>query len=258
MLDVHVPTIVFQMVNFLVLLVLLTKFLYQPVLRVMKEREEAIAARLRAADERGRQAAAERERLASLERDAEAKAERLLASARAEGQEEGKRLLDEARQEASRLLDEARRTVDEQERAALARVEAQVRETAVRMAASLIRRAAGPSVHRDLLERLLREGIRTNDTEADTVRRALADGPARITIEVAYPAEAETEARVREAIARDLRLPPGAADASVRVAPELVAGLRILAGEVVLDFSLRQTLRELQEGPGEQAEPEAT
>ena len=257
MLNLQVSTIVFQMLNFLILLVVLTKFFYQPALRVMNERDEAIAARLRAAEEQSRQAEAERERLAGLERDAAAQADALLASARADAQEAGKHILGEARSEAARLLDEARRTVDEQEPAALARVEAQVRETAVRIAGSLIRQAAGPAVHQVFVERLFSEEIHTRRPEATTGQQVPANGQANgqvaITVEAAYPLTAELETRLRARICRDLGLPQVAPAMPVRIAPELVAGLRILAGDSVLDFSLQRILRELQEAPAEPA-----
>jgi F-type H+-transporting ATPase subunit b len=256
MLDLQLSTIVFQILNFLILVVVLTRFFYQPVLRVMKAREEAIAARLRAADERGREAEAERQRLAGLEEEAVARADALLAAARADAQETAQRGVEQARQEAATLLDEARRAVDERERAALARVEAQVRDTAVSLAGSLIRQAAGPAVHQGLLDQFLRDGLRLSGPEAEALRQAVAAGDARLTIEVAYPPTVATEARLRETISRGLGLPPSATPLPIATVPALLAGLRILAAEFALDFSLRRTLQELQQAPVDAAEQE--
>jgi F-type H+-transporting ATPase subunit b len=255
-LDLQVSTILFQTLNFLILLGVLTRFFYRPVLRVMKEREEAIAARLRAAEERGRQAEAQRQHLAILERDAREKADQILASARADGQRAGAHIVDEARREAARLLDEARRTVDEEGQAALARVETHVRDTAVQLAASLIRQAAGPMVHEGLIEQFLNAGVGSTSAELETVRRELSERQTGITIELAYAVSAETEARLRALMARDLGLRDAAGDVAIRVAPELVGGLRILGGNVVLDFSLRQTLLALKEPRAETVDQE--
>jgi F-type H+-transporting ATPase subunit b len=253
MLDLQLPTIAFQVLNFLVLLAILARFFYRPLLRVMTERENAIAARLREADERTKQAEAERQRLASLQREAEAQAEAQLAAARTEAQAVGKQILDGARQEAARMLDEARHTVDEREKAALARVEARARDSAVRMTGSLIRRTAGPAVHEALLERICDQGEWAGATEAESLREAVGNGQASVVVEVAYPATAETEARLREAVARLLSGSPRPIDLTLQVDPALVAGLRVQAGDVVLDMSLSRTLRELDEAPAESA-----
>ena len=50
MLGFDVPTFIFQIVNFVILLAILTKFFYRPVLDVMRRRQEQIDTRIAEAE----------------------------------------------------------------------------------------------------------------------------------------------------------------------------------------------------------------
>ena len=63
MLGLDLPTFVFQIINFLILLAIMTRFFYKPVLALMARRQAEIDARLADAAERARQADEERRNL---------------------------------------------------------------------------------------------------------------------------------------------------------------------------------------------------
>ena len=143
MLDIQWSTIIFQIINFLILLAILTRFLYQPVVRTMQQRQAAIAAQLHEADQRVAEADAEREQLAQAIEQASRQADELLASARADAVAERARLIETARNDAARYHEEAQRAMQEQEREALSRLEARIRATAVTIADRLSARRLG-------------------------------------------------------------------------------------------------------------------
>ena len=236
MLDIQLSTIIFQIINFLILLVILTRFLYQPVVRTMRQRQAGIAAQLREADQRVADADAERQRLAQAIEQANAQAEQLLVRTRADAAAERARLIDTARNDAARYREEAQRAMQEQEREALSRLEARIRASAVTIAGSLVRQAAGPTVHQALLDQLT-DGA----THADGVVHQLSDhlgGP--VVVELAYPPDAELEDSLRAALG----------DVEFRVNADLLAGARIIVGQqTVVDLSLEHTLADLQAEP---------
>ena len=118
-------TLALQLVNFAILVWLLQRFLYRPVLRVIDARRQAADTRYAEAQ---RTAAAAKQQLAELEAqragiaadratalaDARAQALQLIEARRAEAERDAKSLLDETRQTLAReretLLAEARRT----------------------------------------------------------------------------------------------------------------------------------------------------
>src|SRR3970040_1859513 len=92
-------TVSAQVVNFLILVWLMKRFLYQPILHAIDAREKRIARELADAD--GKRAEAEKERDEFQHKNEEFDQQRaaLLSKARDEAQAERQRLLDEARQE---------------------------------------------------------------------------------------------------------------------------------------------------------------
>ena len=92
-------TVIAQIVNFLILIWLLKRFLYQPVINAMDRREQRIAERLHNAELREQAAADTRldyqHKIEALEQDRDA----LIKQAREAAESERRVLLDEARNE---------------------------------------------------------------------------------------------------------------------------------------------------------------
>ncbi len=227
MLELQPSTVIFQIVNFLVLLFVLSRFLYRPVLRTMRERQAAITARLNEAAEREAEAAAERQRLQQQTVTARLDAERMLAEARATAIAERDQLLEAARQQAARFQASAELDIQQQEERALCSTAARVRSTATSLAATLIRQAAGPAIHQALVDQLIGAGL--------PPAAALAT---ELLVELAYPEDPNLRQRLAELTHAQL---------TVRENPDLVAGARILTSQqVVVELSVRRTLEELQ------------
>lgn len=115
-----------QIVNFLILLAVLYKFLYRPVLRILDEREARIARSLEQADEmetRMRQVEADREK-AILE--ARRTAGDILDHARSQGEELRVRLLEQAKHDAARVVEEGRRELETHKATALKEVRSEI------------------------------------------------------------------------------------------------------------------------------------
>jgi F-type H+-transporting ATPase subunit b len=246
MLRIQVSTLIFQVLNFFILLAALTWFFYRPLLRMMKRREDNILARLREADERAKQAESERAQLAAFSQQARADAESLLERARVEATQTRERLLEDAGREAARFLDAARARIDEQERTARTRLEAEARRTAVAVAGDLIQAAVGPAFHHALVEQLLESGLKLDGAQGDVLRRSLSQGHANVTVEMAYEPSPALRARIEEALAQALAAEPGPPLVAFRVASSLGAGLRVLVGTVAIDMSLSHILADLE------------
>ncbi len=226
MLDLQASTIIFQIINFLILLVILTRFLYQPVQRMMQQRQAAITAQLNEAAQREAEAIAERQRLQQQVQTAQVESERALAELRAGAATERAQLLDAARAQAAQMHETSEREIREREQVAFARTAAHVRATATALAATLIRAAAGPIVHQALVDRLI----------AEELPAGASDTP--LEVELAYPADSDLEQRLSRLTGARL---------TFRVNPELVAGVRILTShQLVVELSVRRTLEDLQ------------
>jgi F-type H+-transporting ATPase subunit b len=227
MLDLQASTIIFQIINFLILLVILIRFLYQPVQRMMEQRQAAVTAQLNVAAQREAEAVAERQHLEQQVEASRVESERLLAELRAAAAAERTQLLDAARAQAIQLQETSEREIREREQVAFRSTAAHVRATAAGLAATMIRAAAGPIVHQALVDRLIAEGL-PSGMAAD----------AALDVELAYPADNDLEQRLSRLTGAKL---------TFQVNPDLIAGARILTShQLVVELSVRRALEDLQ------------
>jgi F-type H+-transporting ATPase subunit b len=101
-------TVIAQIINFLILVALLKRFLYGPIVRAMDRREAEISSRLDAATKKAADAEQERVRFEALSRELAGEREEMLARARDEAVALRQELLEKVRQEADRSRDQWR------------------------------------------------------------------------------------------------------------------------------------------------------
>lgn len=260
MLDLQASTVIFQVLNFFILLGALSYFLYRPLTRVMREREQAIAARLQEADERTREATAARDSLTQETQHTREETVQILEKARTDAAQAANQILDKARTETDQLQEQAKRQIDEVERAALARAQKQVTTAAIALASSLIANLAGAAVHQALLDKILIPNLGLPTDRINLLRRSSGSGPDGVTVELAYPPSPELSERFAHTLTRMLGREDRAVPITFRVAPELLAGARLVAGTTAIDLSLVRVLEDLKTeiGRGTDRKPELT
>ena len=96
-------TVVAQLINFLVLVWLLKRFLYKPILDAIDAREQRVAAELADADEKRKEADSEREKFRQKNAEFDRQRAALMSQASEEAGAERQRLFDEAREAADAL-----------------------------------------------------------------------------------------------------------------------------------------------------------
>ena len=144
-----------QAVNFLLLLVLLYKLAYRPLLAKMEERTAAIKQQLEEAErarEEGRRSLAEH--VAQLQA-ARAEARTIRERALREAQAEQQNLIAAAKEEAARLVESSRAEIERDVRRARAELRREVGTLAVEIAEHLIKRDLREEDHRRLVEETL-------------------------------------------------------------------------------------------------------
>lgn len=91
-------TIIAQIVNFLVLVFLLKKFLFDKIIKIMDERKEQIASQFEAAEQQGKEAEEELIRLRNMQAKMETERQENLAQMKKEVQTRKEKMLSEARE----------------------------------------------------------------------------------------------------------------------------------------------------------------
>lgn len=145
-------SLVIQVINFLLLLVVLYRFLYKPLLGVLESRSATIRQQLAEAqaarEEAQRQLTEFETRLRAAQVEAQEGRERALR----EAAETRERLAREARQEATRLLEAAQVQIAQEVRRAKTELRAEVGALAVQIAERLIKKSLRDEDHQRIVQ----------------------------------------------------------------------------------------------------------
>ena len=145
-------SLIIQAVNFLILLVLLTKLLYKPLLAKMDERTQAIQKSLDEAQAARAQAQKERDEFAAKIQAAHAEAQGIRAAALKDAADEQRKLVDAARAEAARLVASARQEMDQDVRRARQELRQEVADLAIAVSERLIKKSLNDADHRRVVD----------------------------------------------------------------------------------------------------------
>jgi F-type H+-transporting ATPase subunit b len=144
--------LIIQVVNFILLMIVLTKLLYRPLLAKMDERTQAIKKSLEEAQAVRAEAQKERAEHAAKIQAAHAEAQAIRASALKEAADEQRRLLETAREEADRLVAGAKAELAQDVRRAREDLRREVGDMAVQVAERLIRKSLRDEDHRRIVD----------------------------------------------------------------------------------------------------------
>ena len=232
-----------QIINFVILVWLLKRFLYRPILRAIDAREDRIARNLSEAEQT--RAAAEREREAFEDKNAEFDRQR---------EERLEKVAKQAKQKRRRLMEAARRAAEQlrdKQIEALRREQEDLSEDIVRQT-----RAEVLAISRQALEDLANQSLEAamtdvfldrlqslDESKRKELGRALVGAEEEIRLRSAFPLPEEQRKRLHEALNETL-----GAEVSVgfESAPEVIGGIELVGGGHKLGWSIDEYLRGLE------------
>jgi len=247
-------TVAAQALNFLILVWLLKRFLYQPVLDAINAREQRIAMQL--ADTAAKEAAATKERDEFERKNTEFDAQRaaLLGNATEEAKAELQRLLEQARKEAealrSRLQDALRNEQQALSGEIIRRTRDEVFAIARKTLAELATAGLEDSMARVFIERLAALSAADKMSLAAVIEAASGTAVVRSAFELPAPQRSAIEQAVGGIGVTAARL-------SYETVPGLISGLEISAGGRKLAWSIADYMSGLEQSIGEILPPQS-
>jgi F-type H+-transporting ATPase subunit b len=237
-----------QALNFLILVLLLKRFLYKPILHAIDEREKRIAAELADADAKKTEGKKEQDEFKRKNEEFDQQRAALLSKATEEANAERQRLLDEARKAADGLS---------AKRQELLRSEAQTLNKSIRRRAeqevfAIARKALADLATTSLEERMSEvfdRRLRGMDGERKkTLAEALAAASDPALVRSAFELPAEQRAAIQKALNETF-----SADIRIRfeTAPNLVSGIELTTNGQKVAWSIADYLVSLEDAVGE-------
>ncbi|HEU5192419.1 MAG TPA: F0F1 ATP synthase subunit B [Methylomirabilota bacterium] len=155
-------SLLIQAVNFVVLLFILWKLLYKPLVAKMNERTEAIKKSLEEAQAARAEAERQRQQHAAQIQASLAEAQQIRATALKEAADEQRRLVEAARAEAAKLVESAKAEMDQDIRRARQQLRQEVGDLAVQIAERLIKKSLRDEDHHRIIQEALTRVDRVN------------------------------------------------------------------------------------------------
>lgn len=246
-----------QVLNFLILVWLMKRFLYQPILHAIDEREKRIAAELGDADAKRAQAENERDEFRHKNEAFEQQRAALLSQATNEAKTEGQRLLDEARQAADTLSAKRQETL----RNEVHHLKQSIRRRTQQEVFAIARQALADLATTSLEERLCEVFTRRlREMDAQTkqdLAEALKTASEPSLVRSAFELTAEQRAAIQHALDETFSTDPSAQirtgiNIRFETAPALISGIELttVSGQK-LAWSISEYLLSLEKGVAE-------
>jgi F-type H+-transporting ATPase subunit b len=238
--ELNWSTFALEIINFLVLVWILKRFFYRPVLDVIARRRTGIEKSLADAKALHKEAetlqAQYRDRLADWEQERQQARQQLAQEIESERLQGLAALQSELEQESEKAhVAEAKRQAD-----ALHKAEETALIQACRFASRLLGQAASPELQAKLLELIVKELPKLPAEHIATLRNSWSQAPEVIVVASAYPLSEDQRQTLQQLIAETT-----GTDLPLRFEQdtELIAGIRITFGAWVLGANLQDELK---------------
>jgi len=158
-LGIDLPSVVWHLINFLILIVILQRFIYKPILNMLDARATRIRESMEQAERVRAETAAIEERSRGVLDEARREAQDILATANRNSE----RILSEARQtaqqEAEHIVERARQDLTRERDQAFQELRQQIADLAVLAAGHVVQRSLDDAAHRQLVQQFLATGV---------------------------------------------------------------------------------------------------
>ena len=237
-----------QALNFLILVWLMKRFLYQPILHAIDAREKQIAAKLGDADAKETEAQKQRDEFRHKNEAFDRQRAELLSKATDEANIERQRLLDEARKAADAVSAKRQEALINEARSLSKAVSRRTREEVFAIARKTLSDLAGTTLEERMGDVLTHRLQAMPDAAKATFTKALKTGsdPALVRSAFALPAAQQKaiQKTINATFSTDIQV-------NFETAPDLISGIELSANGQKIAWSIADYLASLEKGVDE-------
>ena len=241
-------TVAAQVVNFLILVWLMKRFLYKPILHAIDEREKRIATELANADKKKAEAQKENDDFKHKNEEFDKQRAALLSKATDEAKAERQRLLDQARKDAAALSSKLQEALRDQEHTLHQAISRRTQQEVFAIARKALTDLATVSLEERLGEVFTRR-LREMDAQAKAgLAQALRTASDPALVRSAFDLPAQQRAAIQNALNETF-----SADIHVRfeTAPDLISGIELSTNGQKVAWSIADYLMSMEKSVDE-------
>jgi len=236
-------TVVAQAVNFLILVWLMKRFLYQPILNALDAREKRIAGELADADARKAEATTEREEFRRKNKDFEQQRAALLDQATADAATERRRLQGEAQREADALRARLQAMLSSEFRNLHAEIARRTQAEVFEIARKTLADLAGTSLEARMVDVFVSRLRELDGDERERLVSLFKSPSAAVLVRSAFDLPVALRAKVEDAVRTTFRV-----EAPIRfeVLPHMTSGIELVTDGQKIAWSIADHLASLE------------
>ncbi len=237
-------TVVAQIINFLILVVLLKYLLYDRIIQAMEKREKNIRNRLEAADQKRKEAAKEAESYRKKEAEIESERRQILSKTTEEAEERRRKLAERARKEVDELQAKWRAEIQKEKEAFVQDFHRMTAKEVFNIAREAFRSLADADVEEKVGNVFLRRMQEMKKQDLDEIAASVQNANRRIVMRSGFDLSDEMREKVRRTM--DQQIMEGI-HIEYQTTPELLLGIELQSGDRKLTWSLEEYLANLEE-----------
>ena len=157
LMTIQIPQLVWTIIVFLLLLVILKKYAWQPILTMLDEREKRIEDAIRSAEKGKAEVEAIVNKQQELMEEAKKEAQGVIAKGQKTAEAMKADILAKAKQESEQLLEKAKREIELGKDKAIDEIKAIAVELSMMATSKLVRKSLSENDHKQLVEEAIKE-----------------------------------------------------------------------------------------------------
>lgn len=247
-----------QILNFVLLVYLLKRYLYRPVLDAIAQREERIWGRLEEARRKEEEAEEERRRFQSLQEDLEEARAEILRSAEEEAERRRKELTEQIGDEAKAIRREWRDSIRRQKETFIQELRTRMSRELYGLVERVLQELTDAGLEDQLIEAFLARLPASREEERSEFLAAVGEADGRVRVRSSFPLAEGQRDRIETAIEEWVHDRDGMElELEWKEDPRLTLGIELQAGDRKVAWSADDYLDALQAETEEYLETEA-
>jgi F-type H+-transporting ATPase subunit b len=238
-------TVIAQIINFLILLLLLHRFLYKPILKTIDKRQDQMQARWDAAEEEQEKAKAEAEKHHQARQELDEQREQILAEAREDAKSIRHQELQQVRQELARKRQEWHTALENEQKSILADLQEQFGRQVVTIVRQVLQELAGAELEQQVVTTFQQKLQELDDETRQSIAAAFERQNRPITVQTGLNLPQESQESLRKSL-QDNNLLNGQV-VQFDVSPELLFGIRVQNDAYDLAWDAEDYLQDLEQ-----------
>jgi F-type H+-transporting ATPase subunit b len=236
-------TVIAQAINFVILVWLLKRFLYKPILNAIAEREKKITAQIKDADDK--KAVAEKEQADFKKRndDFDAQKKALMDKAVADTNAQRDKLLADAKNEANTLRSNLEKSVKEKQESDALASAAKTQQQVFAITKNALKEMASSSLEEQSVNTFIKRLHALNEDEKQQFITAFKSNANTILVRSAFDLPAPQQAAMNDAVNETLGTKT---TLQFTTTPELISGIELTTNGYKLAWSFAEYLQSLQ------------